>query len=285
MSEPHPDAADDDLTGSAGPIESIVDLGRFPLHRPGTVAYTELLERCRREFAEHGMFDLVGFLRPDAVARSVRELRPLVERESFLHAREHNVWFLPDDEVRAVHGVDASHPSLARMRTANRTVCADRMTSTLVVAVYEWAPLRTFVAAAVGAPELHLMDDPLARVNVMSYRHGEALQWHFDRAAFTTTLLLQRPDRGGRFEFRQGLRTVDVIDHDALGRTVSGHDPDVQRRDVHPGTLNVFAGHDTVHRVEPVEGDVDRLIAVYSWADAPGTRFTDAERIGFYGRA
>jgi hypothetical protein len=98
-------------------------------------------------------------------------------------------------------------------------------------------------------------------------------------------LLLQRPHEGGRFEWRQGLRRRDVVDHDRLGDTIAGRDVSVERRDVRPGTLNVFAGHDTVHRVEPVGGPVDRLIAVYSWSDEPGVRFTEAERIGFYGRA
>jgi hypothetical protein len=159
------------------------------------------------------------------------------------------------------------------------------MPGSVVVDVYEWAPLRTFVAAVVGVGELHLMDDPLARVNVMSYRDGESLGWHFDRGAFTTTLLVQRPDAGGRFEFRHGLRGPGWVDHDALGRTIVGDDPLIERRDLRPGTVTIFAGHDTLHRVEPVEGAVDRLIAVYSWADAPGVHFSDTERIGFYGRA
>lgn len=274
-----------DAAAHHGRIDLLVDLDRHPVHRPGTAEYRELLERCRTDLAAHGMFDLEGFLRPTAIEEAVRELRPLVDHHSFLHAREHNVWFLPADEAAATHGLDVGHPSLAAMRTANRTVCADQMAGTVVMAVYEWAPLRAFVAVAVGAPELHLMADPLARVNVMSYRDGEALQWHFDRARFTTTLLLQRPRAGGRFEWRHGLRSADHVDHDGLGEVIAGTDRSVEHRDVRAGTLNVFAGHDTVHRVAHVRGEVDRLIAVYSWAEQPGVTFTDAERIGFYGRA
>ncbi|MCB9392265.1 MAG: 2OG-Fe(II) oxygenase [Acidimicrobiaceae bacterium] len=266
-------------------MELLVDLDRHPVHRPGTAAYDELFERCCADLAAHGMFDLEGFLRPAAIERAVHELRPLVDHDSFLHAREHNVWFLPADEAAATHGLDLGHPSLATMLTANRTVCADQMAGAVVMAVYEWAPLRAFVAATVGAAELHPMADPLARVNVMSYRDGEALQWHFDRARFTTTLLLQRPLAGGRFEWRHGLRSADGVDHDGLGEVIAGTDASVDHRDVRAGTLNVFAGHDTVHRVAPVHGEVDRLIAVYSWAEQAGVTFTDAERIGFYGRA
>jgi hypothetical protein len=52
------------------------------------------------------------------------------------------------------------------------------------------------------------MSDPLARVNIIAYRAGEALNWHFDRAEFTTTLLLQAPNAGGAFQYRRDLRTA-----------------------------------------------------------------------------
>jgi hypothetical protein len=51
------------------------------------------------------------------------------------------------------------------------------------------------------------------------------------------------------------------------------------------GTLNVFRGKNTAHRVTPVAGPVDRIIAVFSYYETPGVRFSDEERIGFYGRA
>jgi len=42
-----------------------------------------------------------------------------------------------------------------------------------------------FLAATMQLPELHVMPDPLARVNMMSYGDGQALNWHFDRSHFT----------------------------------------------------------------------------------------------------
>ena len=54
------------------------------------------------------------------------------------------------------------------------------------------------------------MRDPSARMNVMRYGNGEALNWHFDRSEFTTTLLLQSPSAGGEFQYRSDLRTDDA---------------------------------------------------------------------------
>ncbi|TIW22899.1 MAG: 2OG-Fe(II) oxygenase, partial [Mesorhizobium sp.] len=41
----------------------------------------------------------------------------------------------------------------------------------------------------------------------------------------------------------------------------------------------------TAHRVNTVEGNRERMIAVFSYYERPGVLFTDEERIGFYGRA
>jgi hypothetical protein len=99
-----------------------------------------------------------------------------------------------------------------------------------------------------------------------------------------TTLLLQRPLSGGAFEFRAGLRSSSGVDHDGIASVIAGTDPGVQRRDVEPGTLNVFAGHDIVHRVESVSGPIDRLVAVFSYTETADVEFSAAERLGFYGR-
>ena len=63
------------------------------------------------------------------------------------------------------------------------------------------------------------------------------------------------------------------------------HDnPDRQQLVVSPGTLNVFRGKNTLHRVTPVKGSRDRIIAVFSYYENKGVRFSDEENLGFYGR-
>lgn len=261
-------------------IAEIVDLDALPLHETDSAAYRELVARCRREWEADGMFNLVGLMRRDAIDAAVAQLRPLIDEHSFLHRRRHNIWF-----QRSVEGLDADHPALQELETSNRTVCADQMTGSPVLALYEWPALRAFVAEVIGAPRLHLMADELASVNVMSYRAGEALNWHFDRSAFTTTVLLQQPAAGGTFEYRPALRRDDDPNYDGVAALVTGQDPDVKTQRVDPGTVTVFAGHDTAHRVTATEGGHDRIIAVFSYYEQPGVRFSAEERLGFYGRA
>ena len=51
------------------------------------------------------------------------------------------------------------------------------------------------------------------------------------------------------------------------------------------GTLNVFRGKNTAHKVGTVRGPHDRMIAVFSYFDRPGVVFSREDQLGFYGRA
>ncbi len=119
----------------------------------------------------------------------------------------------------------------------------------------------------------------------MSYQAGQALNWHFDRSEFTTTLLLQAPERGGEFEYRTDLRSDDDPNYDGVAKLLNGQDDRIKKIALTPGTLNVFRGKNTAHRVTPVEGENARIIAVFSYYDRPGVTFSQEERVGFYGRA
>jgi hypothetical protein len=263
-----------------GATPMLPDLDLYPIDKPQSPEYAALVSRCRADLARDGMFNLPGFIRADDIAAMAGEVAPAMEASSFLHRRQHNIYFRKE-----VEGLAPDHPALRLFETANRTLTGDQLAQMAVSALYEYPPLRRFLADAMAMDELFVMDDPLARVNVMSYRQGEALNWHFDRAQFTTTLLLQAPEAGGAFEYRTDLRSDADPNYEGVARLLSGGDPLLRSISLEAGTLNVFRGRNTAHRVTPVQGATQRLIAVFSYFDRPGVMFSDAERIGFYGRA
>ena len=240
-------------------MQENLDLDRYPLDQPGTPAWDAMVAKAKAELAETGMFNLPGFLKPAAQRAAVVELAPRFAGESFTHARKHNVYFRKE-----VPGLAADHPALTLFETINKTLCGDQIGGS-IKALYEWPPL--------------------ARVNAMQYGAGEGLNWHFDRSEFTTTLLLQAPEAGGAFEYRTDLRSAEDPNYDGVARLLTGQDPDLQSITLEPGTLNVFRGKNTAHRVTPVQGDTTRIIAVFSFYEKPGVRFTEEEQRGFYGRA
>ncbi len=225
------------------------------------------------------MVDLEGFVRPKALQQCVADVAPLFSTSAFRHKRRHNVYF--DDDVP---GLAPDHPALRRVETANYTICGDQIPNNVLCRIYEWRPLADFIAAAMDKPRLFPMDDPLARINVMAYPAGEGLNWHFDRSEFTVTLLLQAPTSGGLFQYRTGLRSDNEPNYRGVARLLDDRDPAVQTRPLAAGTLSLFKGKNTAHRVTPVEGNRNRIVAVFSFYEKPGVRFTAAERHGFYGR-
>lgn len=259
-------------------MKDTIDLDRYPLDQPGTAAWSAMVSECRARLADEGLFNLPGFLRDDVLALAVDELRPILETSSFSHSRRHNIYFR-----KSIEGLDVSHPALQTFETSNRVICADQMGRAVVIQLYEWQPFVTFLAAVMGKPELYIMADPLARVNVMSYSEGQALNWHFDRSEFTTTLLLQAAAEGGEFEYDKDLRSDTDPNYSGVADLLEGRKTPM-RTQLEPGTLNIFKGKNTAHRVTAVRGERDRIIAVFSYYERPGVAFSDAERIGFYGR-
>ncbi len=260
-------------------MRDLLNLDRYPLDTPGSADWSELVQTCKASLVKDGLFNLPGFVRDGAILQAVDELKPVLEREAFVHARRHNIYF-----QKSIEGVEPGHPALTEFETSNRTICADQMGAALVIQLYEWPPFAQFLAAVMEKPELFTMEDPLARVNVMAYSQGQALNWHFDRSEFTTTLLLQAPNNGGAFEYDQNLRSDSDPNYDGVADLLKGRrTPALIELD--PGTLNIFKGKNTAHRVTPVQGEKDRIIAVLSYYEKPGVQFSEQERLGFYGRA
>ena len=258
-------------------MREFLDLERFPIDQ--TEAAAPLAMACREALNREGMFNLEGLVRPGALETVLEEIEPAFASGAFVHARRHNIYFRDD-----LTDLPQNHPALTEFETVNHTVCADQIPGSLLNRIYHWAPLKGFLATVMGVPALYDMDDPMACMNVMRYHQGEALNWHFDRSEFTTTLLLQAPLDGGEFQYMGDLRSDTDPNYEAVGRFVKGDHSAAKTLHLEPGTLNVFRGRNTAHRVTPVEGDRSRVIAVFSYYERPGVVFSEAERLGFYGR-
>jgi hypothetical protein len=259
-------------------MNDVLDLERYPLDRPDSAQYAALVASSKSDMSAHGFFNLEGFVLPAAIERAASEVRSRSDL-AYTHQREHNVYFQD-----TVAGLPSDHPALRRFNTIHHSLCDDQLVGTIVHAIYEWEPIVAFLARVLDR-SLFLMGDALARVNVMRYGPGEALNWHFDRSWFTTTLLIQAAEGGGEFEYRSNLRSDVDPNYDGVARLLRDGDPKIRVNALAAGTLTIFAGKHTLHRVSPVRGRLDRIVAVYSYYERPNVMFSDEERIGFYGRA
>lgn len=261
-------------------MANFVDLDRYPIDNLNSAGGRVLVKECQAQLAEMGMFNLPGFIKAEHLDKMLAEVLPTLNSDAFTHARRHNIYFkktLPD--------VADDHPVRLEFETSNRTICADQVEGSMVVSLYDWPPFAAFLSAVMDLPALYPMDDRIACANVMGYSEGQALNWHFDRSEFTTTLLLQAPVEGGGFQYRSDLRSDDNPNYDGVARMLAGEDDLVRLLPLEAGTLNVFKGKNTAHRVTPVQGPKDRVIAVFCYYEDEGVKMSDKDKLGFYGRA
>ena len=259
--------------------EDLVDLARYPLHQPKGAAYGELVRAGQKRLGADGALALPGFVTPGAAQAMAREAEALLP-EAYYCAQDHNPYLIADDP-----DLPAAHPRNRAQVSDKGCIADDRIAADSALrALYDWPPLRAFIAAVLGVDTLHPYAGPFGSLNINVFAPGQQLGWHFDNADFVTTLMLRPAEAGGLYEYAPGIRTPEDEAYDALGRVLAGAREGVRALDLEAGALVVFRGRYALHRVTPVEGEAPRLLAVLSYDPEPGKMLTEHTRRIFYGR-
>jgi hypothetical protein len=262
------------------PLSEIVDLERYPIDDLEGEAGRALVERARSALRAVGACDLPGFLRPGAIDAAVASALAVQDR-AYRTEQSHDIEFsgLPPESL------PGDDPRRTRIRSAKQgTALDDIPQDSPVLALYESDELTAFVGQALEIDPIYRSEDPLGALNYMYYAPGDELGWHFDGADFVVTLLLQGSLAGGTFEFAPMLRSEDDRNDEDVRRLLAGTSDRVQTMSGEAGTLALFRGHWSPHRVTPVEGAQTRINAVLSYARAPGHRLGGETYRLFYGR-
>jgi hypothetical protein len=150
--------------------------------------------------------------------------------------------------------------------------------------LYEWDELMQFVAAILGLDKIFPYADPLGALNLAAMGDGDELQWHFDQTDFVVSLALQDAEEGGDFEVAANIRTPDDEHYDDVGEVLAGDRGRIVTLPMTPGTLLVFAGRHSLHRVSPIAGSTPRLVALLGYDTKPGTMSSELLKAVRYGR-
>jgi hypothetical protein len=264
---------------SAPTADDLVDRTQHPVDALASDGGRALVERCRAQLAADGACELPGFLTAAAteqLAREATELAPLahhscVEGTVYLDLPDESA---PDGHPRRVTGPNAVGAVAYDLFPADSGIRA----------VYEWPALREFVAACLGVARVYPYADPFGALNLAVMRAGDELAWHFDQTDFVVSLALAPADSGGDFEFVPRLRRPDDEREDDVAAVLAGDERRVRRLPMTPGTLLLFEGRCSLHRVTPIVGRTPRLVALLAYDTKPGTVSTPLLRLVRYGR-
>jgi hypothetical protein len=265
------------LSGDVLDISEIVDFERHPIGPDGRFG-SRVVERCRSELAKDGACQLDGFMRP-AAARMVLDESEALSGKAFRTDAAHNAYF-----TEVIAGAAEDDPRGVSLHSSKRALgykyCG---ASSPLRILYEWDGLVTFLKDALDLTDLYRDADPVGACSVMFYDEGDELGWHFDNSEFAVTLMLQECLEGGKFEYVPGIRAADAENFAAVQAVLDGAREPVRSLEAGPGTLTLFRGRYSLHRVTPVRGPTRRVNAVLAYASTPSHRLTPLNRRLFYG--
>ena len=265
---------------SAPRPEALIDLERYPLDALEGPDGRALVATCRGQLAASGACELPGFLTPAALLELAAEAAALVPESH--HSRVEGTCYLDFPDQTYPDG----HPRRVLGLSALAAVAYDRFPPTSGLrALYEWGALREFVAAALDTSCLYPYADPLGALSLAVMGAGDELSWHFDQTDFVVSVALVPAGRGGDFEYAPRLRGADDERYDAVAAVLAGHTEPVRHLPMTPGTLLLFEGRHSLHRVTPIAGDDARLVALLAYDTRPDTTSSELLRLVRYGRS
>lgn len=256
-----------------------IDLKRYPIDDLASEVGRRLVDRSREELRGKGVCRLEGFITPEATARMAAEAERLVPL-NYHSVVEGNAYLEPEDT-----SLPEGHPKRLLDKTALGVLAYDQIPeATELRRLYEWDPFMAYLAAALGHERLFRYADPMGALNIAVMKDGDYLRWHFDQTDFVVSIALQSSLEGGEFEYAPRIRAKGSENYDDVRRVLRGTSDKVERLPMDPGTLILFEGRYSLHRVTPIAGSRTRLVALLGYDAKPGVRSSEHLQYMRYGR-
>ncbi len=256
----------------------LVNLDQFPIDQPDSESGIDFFRKCRQEYIDTGLCMLQGFIRPGALDLLAAEANGFSD-QAFFCKSSHNAYLTEDNPELAADDV-----AKRQEQTYVGSVPYDRISpDTRLRQLYLWDPLKDFIGYVLGKNQLHRFADPLGACSVNVFVDGGEHGWHFDESEFTVTIMLQAPEIGGAFEYVPLIRGK-ANEKELVQQVLDGNRNGVEELPFTAGTLLIFGGRQTIHRVTRVEGERPRLVPVLCYSEQPDLMNSESVRKLFWGR-
>jgi hypothetical protein len=266
------------MTQPIADARNMVNLSRYPmldLESPEGAAFAR---SCREEYLQTGLCMLKEFILPQVLPDLAAEAAGSVD-DAYFCKSSHNAYLTADDADLADDDIERRQE-----QTFVGSVPYDRIDpGGQLNGLYQWDPLKNFIGYVLGKETLYRFADPFGACSINVFVDGGEHGWHFDESEFTVTLMLQPPEVGGTFEYVPLIRGRDD-EKELVAGLLDGKRDGVVELPFSAGTLLIFGGNQTIHRVTRVQGDRPRLVPVLCYSETPGQVNSESVRQLFWGR-
>ena len=262
-------------------IYNFIDLDRYPLNDLAGTAGQQLVDQTRAALDQEGSFSMPGFIHRSAVAEMAAEASTL-QNLAYQGPTEVTPYFFNYDLGKGIKVAD-DHPLKRKGKRNLSQVASDLIPDHHRLSRLYHSPVLTDFLAAILDQAVYRNQDKYQSLNISVMNAGGCQQWHFDSGPMVTTLLLQAPEAGGVFEYVPELRSDESENFVQVQQVLDGASDGVKRLKLEAGTLSLFRGHYSMHRVTEVAGRRTRIQAILGFSTTPGMQGNLDSSILHYG--
>ena len=262
------------MNNQANKLASILNTKSHPIDD------LEYRSKCKSMLDQDGVLVLKNFLLSDSI-RSILEEAIQQERLAYYCVNEHNVYLEPFDD-----NYHKSHPRNKTVISSKGCITDDQVPKgSALRALYDSKYFKEFLCSVLNEESLYKYDDNLSSINIHYAKTGQELGWHFDNSSFAITLLIQKPEAGGEFEYVRDFRNSKNNDnnYDQVLDLINGQCKP-KKLAMENGSLVLFRGKDAIHRVTPTVGDRTRILSVLAYNSEPNVKLSETARMTFFGK-
>lgn len=246
----------------------IINTTVYPVDNLSSADARTWIAQLRARVDQDGSCTLPNFVTAPALTRMARQALSIAHL-AYPGPTEVSPYFF-NYQLGSGDDLPATHPLRHKGKRNLAQVAADLIPPEFLLSqLYRSDLMLDFLAAVTGKP-VYRNQDPYQSLNISVMNQGGCQQWHFDSGTMVTTLLLQESEAGGIFEYASAIRSEEDENFDAVRAVLDGNSDRVRQNRLQAGTLSLFRGHYSLHRVTEVEGSRQRVQAILGYSTRPG---------------
>ena len=261
-------------------LKTIVDLENYPIHNLSSNKIQKLIKKCKDDLNQFSCSTIPKFILPKSIKIMNSELEEKIDKV-FMSKKSINPYLNSKDDLT----LNKKHPKRTFLKRDNGYLNSDLFNKDSEMKfLYEQEELLKFVSACLGISPIYRWADPLARHAYNVMKPEGILPWHFDSCEFTLSIMIQKPDDGGIFEYCPFIREPGNENFDEVKKVLDGDRTRVRQLKLEPGDLQIFKGRFTMHRVTKVKGKKPRYLCIPAYVLDPWRVNTPEHSEAIYGK-